>query len=62
MLHCARHADYYDWGNSALFLKSPFAFTQLAQGLGATLAAAPAAFEFYTIFLRPFWQAIYHSS
>lgn len=62
--HCARHADYYGWGTLALFKKKNSICIHPAceRSSGATLAAAPAAFEFLTIVFGPFWLAIYHRS
>lgn len=62
MQHCARHADYYSWGTLLYFKKSICIHSACKRSSGATLAAAPAAFEFLTIFFRPFWHAIYYSS
>lgn len=50
MLHCAWHADCYSWGTQLYLKKRTFAFTACKRSLGATLAAAPAAFEFLLIF------------
>lgn len=61
MQHCARHADYYGWGTLLYLKKSICIHSACKRSLGATLAAAPAAFEFLTTFFRPFWHVIYYS-
>lgn len=48
MLHCAWHADCYSWGTQLYLKKTPICIhSACKRSLGATLAAAPAAFEFF---------------
>lgn len=61
--HCAKHANYYCWGTLLYLKKKAICIhSGFKRSSGAELAAAPAAFEFLTIFFQPFWHAIYYSS